>query len=274
MTTDNITKFFPNYIVPGYNESKLIDKISTFIAAAHTWAQTYIAPSSFIETHEELQDIYNDIIAARALYLAAPALDVTMHPNGLAVVNTDALAPASAERSKEFRNALDRQLLDHIDAFLQHVTTSENIFPEYADTTPAKQIWLNTIFYDCNDLIAYTAIPYSWDSLINTITKIQLREQEIAEKFISTELLKRFRSQKGPAGYITQTEILLTRELKIIISRYLNTESDITFNDMRRIVNTLRINQTIFPEWHTSETAKLFDPPVFRNQKHSGGYFF
>ena len=33
-------------------------------------------------------------------------------------------------------------------------------------------------------------------------------------------------------------------------------------------------NPESFSEWHLSETAKLFGPPVFRNEKKATGYFF
>ena len=40
------------------------------------------------------------------------------------------------------------------------------------------------------------------------------------------------------------------------------------------IVNYIRLNPESFSEWHKSETAKLFAPPVFRNEKKASGYFF
>ncbi len=40
------------------------------------------------------------------------------------------------------------------------------------------------------------------------------------------------------------------------------------------IVNYIRLNPESFSEWHKSETAKLFAPPVFRNVKKASGYFF
>ena len=29
-----------------------------------------------------------------------------------------------------------------------------------------------------------------------------------------------------------------------------------------------------FPEWHNSDTAKLFSPPIFENKKSNKGYWF
>lgn len=43
---------------------------------------------------------------------------------------------------------------------------------------------------------------------------------------------------------------------------------------IRDCVNYIRYNPTLFPEWHDSETAKLFTPPKFENDKKAKGYFF
>ena len=40
------------------------------------------------------------------------------------------------------------------------------------------------------------------------------------------------------------------------------------------LVNTIRENESVFPEWHASATAELYTPSVFRNKKTSGGYWF
>jgi hypothetical protein len=49
---------------------------------------------------------------------------------------------------------------------------------------------------------------------------------------------------------------------------------NINMRKMIYIVNFIRDNADSFPEWHNSDTAKLFSPPIFRNKKESPGYFF
>ena len=44
--------------------------------------------------------------------------------------------------------------------------------------------------------------------------------------------------------------------------------------DIIDVVNHIRCNPDLFPEWHASETAKLFSPPIFKNKKEAKGYFF
>ena len=46
------------------------------------------------------------------------------------------------------------------------------------------------------------------------------------------------------------------------------------FCALRDIVDYIRRHPGTFPEWHRSDTARLFSPPVFRNSKESPGYWF
>jgi hypothetical protein len=48
----------------------------------------------------------------------------------------------------------------------------------------------------------------------------------------------------------------------------------ISVKAMFRLVNYIRSNIDIFPEWAASKTAELYSPPVFKNDKNSTGYFF
>ena len=65
----------------------------------------------------------------------------------------------------------------------------------------------------------------------------------------------------------------IVRQVKAQVVGYLRSGS---FNSRRLadIVNYIRLNPEFFSEWHQSETAKLFAPPVFRNEKKASGYFF
>ena len=72
---------------------------------------------------------------------------------------------------------------------------------------------------------------------------------------------------------LTQPRKVVVAQIKAQIVGYLRVGS---FNSRRLadIVNFIRQSENDFKEWHQSETAKLFAPPVFRNSKDSHGYFF
>lgn len=60
-----------------------------------------------------------------------------------------------------------------------------------------------------------------------------------------------------------------------VLRRWLTLRSG-SFNSRRlvEIVNCIRQNERDFAEWHGSDVARQFAPPVFRNRKQSSGYFF
>ena len=74
-------------------------------------------------------------------------------------------------------------------------------------------------------------------------------------------------------GDLTQQRSEIVKQVKAQVVAYLRSGS---FNSRRLadIVNYIRLNAESFREWHQSETAKLFAPPVFRNKKKASGYFF
>ena len=57
------------------------------------------------------------------------------------------------------------------------------------------------------------------------------------------------------------------------VLRVLRGES-IRTKKMMDVVNYIRNNPEQFPEWHASETAKLFSHPIFTNLKTNKGYWF
>lgn len=65
----------------------------------------------------------------------------------------------------------------------------------------------------------------------------------------------------------------IVRQVKAQVVGYLRSGS---FNSRKLadIVNYIRLNAEAFGECHQAETAKLFAPPVFSNEKKSSGYFF
>lgn len=97
-------------------------------------------------------------------------------------------------------------------------------------------------------------------------------EASLAEEWLSPELMSALRSE-NMRGDLTEQRSEIVRQVKAQVVGYLRSGS---FNSRRLadIVNYIRKNPEFFGEWHQSETAKLFAPPVFRNEKRASGYFF
>lgn len=284
MTDEILLRQLPNFIATGYNETKLIDRISPSVDIASAWTDTHVSPRSILEGFPELTAMHDSITASRALFLAAPLLDVTMHPNGLAVVNTDSMAPASAERSKEFRNALDRQTILLADNLVNKITAYEllpyeenpfrEIRKEWKKSYPAINFWLGTVFQCLGQIIEFFHTSYDTALVFHLISKIKARENHIAEHYISPELLEVLRSVDYPDLYITEYSSLLYYLRSAIAESLREPDSSLDPDKMRHIVQLIRSEPDAFAVWHLSATARLFDPPVFRNNKKSGGYFF
>ena len=97
-------------------------------------------------------------------------------------------------------------------------------------------------------------------------------EASLSEEWLSPELMSALRSE-NLRGDLTEKRSEIVRQVKAQVVGYLRSGS---FNSRRLadIVNYIRLNPEFFGEWHQSETAKLFAPPVFRNEKKAHGYFF
>ena len=283
ITNETLLRHIPNYIAPGFNETTLLEKLQPFVEAAEHWADTDICPREIVADNQKLSALLDDVIAIRTLCFSAPMLDVTMHPNGLAVVNTESLAPASAERSKAFIVSMHGHLLDYIDVFIDEITEYARepgqpeqyteIRAKWSGSVPARNIWLATIFQNCNQIVRHTGINKTLPDVMNSLQVIKYHESLMAERWISPELMEVLRRKQFPEEYwIEYSHLLfiLRRDLEMFIS----CKKPIAHLEMRQAVQLIRSNPHAFPQWHKSATARLFDPPVFRNKKKSGGYFF
>lgn len=97
-------------------------------------------------------------------------------------------------------------------------------------------------------------------------------EASLAEEWLSPELMSALRSENLRSD-LTEKRSEIVGQVKAQVVGYLRLGS---FNSRRLadIVNYIRLNPESFEEWHKSDTAKLFAPPVFRNEKKASGYFF
>ena len=111
-----------------------------------------------------------------------------------------------------------------------------------------------------------------WDKYLELRPQIIDLEASLAEEWLSPELMSALRSENLRSD-LNEKRGIVVQQIKAQIVGYLRSGS---FNSRRLadIVNYIRLNTESFSEWHKSETAKLFAPPIFRNEKKSSGYFF
>ena len=208
------------------------------------------------------------LVVADALRRAIPSLDIVLSPNGFAVVNTSNLAPASKPRVDRLIGSMLSHRDDCIAALLPGlVGASKWLTSSQADFFGA------TLFPDLRIVDAVGGATGSkWDRYLELRPQVIDLEASLAEEWLSPELMSALRSETL-RGVLNEKRHEIVRQVKAQVVGYLRSGS---FNSRRLadIVNYIRQNAESFEEWHKSETAKLFAPPVFRNERKASGYFF
>ena len=131
---------------------------------------------------------------------------------------------------------------------------SETLFPDLAITDQVK------------------GTGSKWERYLALRPKILDIEASLAEEFFSPELMVRLRNEVLRKTHTAD----LARVINAIRGQVVDllNGGSIRMRDMIDVVNHIRCYPDLFPEWHASETAKLFSPPIFKNKKESRGYFF
>ena len=273
-TEAQLRAHIPNLIASFKGETPFIERLSLFLDLAEDWViNTFTSTSTFntIAGYTESNNIKilcSRLVVADALRRALPSLDVVLTPNGFAVVNTSNLAPASKPRVDRLVGSMLAHRDDCIAALLPElVGASKWLTSSQADFFGA------TLFPDLGIVDAIGGATGSkWEKYLELRPQLIDLEASLAEEWLSPELMSALRSE-NLHGDLTSERSEIVRQVKAQVVGYLRGGS---FNSRRLadIVNYIRQYPDFFSEWHNSETAKLFAPPVFRNEKKARGYFF
>lgn len=271
---EQLRSLIPNLLVTVKGEISLFDKITPFLELAEAWVkETFTSESTFntICGYTESNPIRiatARLVVADAMRRAIPSLDVVLTPNGFATVGTQNLVAASKMRVDRLVGSMLTHRDDCIAALL----------PEL----PGASKWLSSAQADFFGSTLFPTLEIVEQCPGNATTKweryLELRSQVIdleaslAEEWLSPELLSALRSENLRSN-LTEKRKLVVRQTQAQIVGYLRGGS---FNSRRLadIVNFIRQSENDFKEWHNSETAALFAPLVFRNDKKASGYFF
>lgn len=275
ITTDaQLRSHLPNIIASVKGETPFIERLALFLDLAEDWVRTTFTSETTFNTicgytdSNPLKVLTSRLVVADALRRAIPSLDIVLSPNGFAVVNTSNLAPASKPRVDRLIGSMLSHRDDCIAALLPGlVGASKWLTSSQADFFGA------TLFPDLRIVDAVGGATGSkWDRYLELRPQVIDLEASLAEEWLSPELMSALRSETL-RGDLPVKRHEIVRQVKAQVVGYLRSGS---FNSRRLadIVNYIRQNAESFEEWHKSETAKLFAPPVFRNEKKASGYFF
>ena len=273
-TDEQLRSHIPNIIASVKGEVPFIERLALFLDLAEDWVKTTFTSESTFNTicgytdSNNIKILCSRLVVADALRRAIPSLDIVLTPNGFGVVNTSNLAPASKPRVDRLIGSMLSHRDDCIAALLPElVGASKWLTSSQADFFGA------TLFPDLDIVDAVGGATGSkWEKYLELRPQVIDLEASLAEEWFSPELMSALRSE-NLRGDLTEKRSEIVRQVKAQVVGYLRSGS---FNSRRLadIVNYIRLNPEFFSEWHQSETAKLFAPPVFRNKKKASGYFF
>ena len=275
ITTDaQLRAHIPNIIASVKGETPLIERLALFLDLAEDWVKTTFTSESTFNTvcgytdNNNIKILCSRLVVADALRRAIPSLDIVLTPNGFAVVNTSNLAPASKLRVDRLVGSMLAHRDDCIAALLPALVGASKWL-----ASSQAQFFGATLFPNLSIIVAVgVATGSRWEKYLELRSQVIDLEASLAEEWLSPELMSALRAENLRSD-LTQKRSEIVRQVKAQVVGYLRSGS---FNSRRLadIVNYIRQNPESFSEWHQSETAKLFAPPVFRNEKKASGYFF
>ena len=273
-TEAQLRAHIPNFIASVKGETPLIERLSHFLDLAEDWViNTFTSISTFnticgYTDSNNIKILCSRLVVADAMRRAIPSLDIVLTPNGFAVVNTSNLAPASKPRVDRLVGSMLAHRDDCIAALLPGlVGASKWLTSSQADFFGA------TLFPDLAIVDSVGNVQgCRWDKYLELRPQVIDLEASLAEEWLSPELMSALRSE-NLRGDLPPVRHDVVRQIKAQLIAYLHRGM---FNSRRLadIVNIIRHRPSDFPEWHRSDTARLFTPPVFRNRKEAPGYFF
>ena len=273
-TDEQLRSHIPNIIASVKGEVPFIERLALFLDLAEDWVKTTFTSESTFNTicgytdSNNIKILCSRLVVADALRRAIPSLDIVLTPNGFGVVNTSNLAPASKPRVDRLVGSMLSHRDDCIAALLPELVGASKWL-----TSPQADFFGSTLFPDLGIVDAVGGATGSkWEKYLELRPQVIDLEASLAEEWLSPGLMSALRSE-NLRGDLTEKRSVIVRQVKAQILGYLKSGS---FNSRRLadIVNYIRLNEESFKEWHRSETAKLFAPPVFRNEKKAKGYWF
>ena len=270
---DTLRQYLPNVFATVKGEVSLFDKVKVDIDLAENWViETFVSTKTFNTICGYAEDnpikiITAKLIASEALRRAIPSLDLVLTPNGFGVVSNQNVAPASKERV----DRLIGSLADYRDDCIANLLPLLSRESDWLGSVQAS-FFGETLFPDLAITDKVKGTGSKWEKYLEHHSQVIDLEASLAEEWLSPELMSALRSE-NLRGDLTAKRSEIVRQVKAQVVGYLRSGS---FNSRRLadIVNRIRENEDDFPEWHQSETSKLFAPPVFRNEKKSKGYWF
>lgn len=266
LTNETIKCFIPNVLTEVDGETPLADKLAPFIDSAKIWIEAeYIGQENFLAGDDE--NFALKILVAKAVADALPSLDLVVTPTGMAVVNTDTLAPASKDRVDRLINSLREQIRNSIPKLIE-------ICNNYAQWRSSERgLYFRSTFLrpsDVNNGIhGLENISYS-EARLRAISV----ESKIAERYLGRNFLNALRDDYND-NIITREHTLVSLTLSAILSIIVREEpfdQNRMWHAVRPIINELKYYSNYETLW-LHDMGNQFNNQGFVNDIKGGFYF-
>lgn len=273
-----LRRFFPNVFATTAGEPSFYDKITPHLKAAEDWLDSNIVALALLEQTEApagILELARALVAAMAMHRAAPSLDLALTANGFVTAGTQTAVPISSQRMDRLMSSLASTVDVSADALLK----SLHSLPGWLDSERGR-FFAGSLFQSLDICIKVPASekpdPLEVAHGFNRFLSLRLHaiecEGEIADRYISRELLEALRSRIASRS----TRVVDIRVIDTVRTQVVRRLSGYCLDDsaLRSLVEYIRTNPKDFPEWVGSDAARIFQSTYFLNEKKSTGYFF
>lgn len=274
-SNEQLTALLPTIISEARGERKLIDKIQSYLDSAEdSFASIFVSfdEASAAMADEQLYKKAGKLVALYAMSDALPALDVVLHPSGLAVVNTDNLVPASKERSNALIESLHLRTRATEDDLLTYL-----INQDWWRLSTKMLKWDSSLVYLPSEVAALTGRKYNdlRDGVIfSTMNTLVFIQGIIARNYISTSIMRSLLQNMFRGTWTLEDREIIADIKECIRIAYHSGNGEVPDKECRYVVDKIRKSQTLGKLWEDSNVATVFNGSRFSNNKTSGGYFF
>ena len=275
LTEKKLRHYLPNFFVTVEGETPLLEKLTPFIEMSEDWIiQTFTSESTFntilgYMDANLLKPILYRVVVNNALMAAIPTLDLVLTPNGFGIVSNQNIAPASKERVDRLLASLEKERDNAIEQMLLRL--------------PVASKWLKseqcayftaTLFPNLSLCRRLAISEHLWEQYQALQPKLVKIESVLAETYFSHEQMNLFREKSlyalSNCHPLMEQVIRSLQSLELMLVSDMNVHTQAFFD----LVNIIRENKNVFPQWHASNVAQLYIPKLFSNKKTSGGYWF
>lgn len=268
--------------------SSLFDKILPFIMASEEWVVNEILGSENFDYYSGDKYIMEDarrVVALDAYMSALPSLDVVVSHNGVGVVETNTLKPASKAKMDALYSSLSKDVDTFICALIKTLTRDEIWQDSYIGS-----LFTNYIFENPS-LIARFPVPEGFN-FRNVLDRYDYfrplmrdMQERISREWISPmvmNIILAFKIKDIGADEDSKNDYRVILSLIRQAMYAAIVHNDCIFDPMFRMirsplenaVNKINNNKKLSRIWAKSETGHLFRQRSFANTKDSSAYWF